>query len=545
MSKLLIRTGENAGQTFPLGQESITIGRSPNCDIVIADRSASRSHAQIVFRDNRHYAQDMGSTHGTFINDAHNNQEVVLNNGDVIRIGVTEFVYQGDALEETVDDPIVGIDEKPVESLSAETIAFSIPVEEPSKAKGLSPEQLDKLSRVAEAIQSVLDIDELLGALMDVLFEILRPDRGVILLRETLDGPMEPRIKRPVEGELQVSQTIIDHAVSERMSLLVSDTSEDQRFSEAHSILAQAILSAICAPLVCKDKVLGVLYIDTKAQLVRYQKEDLALLNIIAANAAIAIENAMLVKEKLEAERLAAIGVAVAGISHYAKNILMGISGSSQLIDGGIEKDDFAMVQKVWPVQKRATAKITALIKDMLSYSKEREPNLEEGNLNEIIEETFENQAPRAEQMKVELILDTDGSLPDSLFEISAIHDTVLNIAGNAIEACQEMEGARVILKSETLPEKGMLCVSIIDNGPGIPEDIQKKIFEPFFSTKGSQGTGLGLAVARKSAEEHRGKLLLESAPGEGAAFRLLLPIESPAQITSADIDTAGDTTNH
>jgi two-component system NtrC family sensor kinase len=541
MSRMLIRTGQDAGQIFRLDKEAITIGRSPNCDVVIADRSASRSHAQIVFRDNRHYARDMGSTHGTFINDVHNNQEMLLSDGDVIRIGVTELVYQGD----TVEQPIMGIGQKPVAPLSAETIAFSIPVEKPSEAKGLSPEQLEKLSRVADSIQSVLDLDELLGALMDVLFEILHPDRGVILLRSDLAGPMETRIKRPVEGELQVSQTIIDHAVSERMSLLVSDTAEDQRFSEAHSILAQAILSAICAPLVCKDKVLGVLYIDTKAQLVRYQKEDLALLNIIAANAAIAIENAMLVKEKLEAERLAAIGVAVAGISHYAKNILMGMSGSAQLIDTGIEKNDFEMVQKVWPVQKRATAKISTLIKDMLSYSKEREPNMEEGNLNKVIEETFENQASRAEQMKVELILSTDESLPDSLFEFSAIHDTVLNIAGNAIEACQEIEGARVILKTETLPVEGMLCVSITDNGPGIPPDIQKKIFEPFFSTKGSQGTGLGLAVARKSAEEHGGKLLLESSPGNGAAFRLLLPMESAAQITSADDETGSASTNH
>ena len=103
--------------------------------------------------------------------------------------------------------------------------------------------------------------------------------------------------------------------------------------------------------------------------------------------------------------------------------------------------------------------------------------------------------------------------------------DTVLNLVGNAIEACADTTAATVLLKTEYLEEKGQIVLSIIDNGPGIPRDIRESIFDAFFSTKGSKGTGLGLAIAREIVEEHGGKLELISEIGEGTTFRVILPL--------------------
>ncbi len=374
----------------------------------------------------------------------------------------------------------------------------------------------------------MIDLDELLGRLMDVIHEVFRPERGALFLSDSRTGELAPSIFRPEGQAFAVSGTVLNHAIEKRESLLIADVQLDDRFSGAQSIVAQAILSAICSPLICKDRILGALYIDTQSHKLTYKKEDLALLNIVAANAAIAIENAILVQQKVEAERLAAMGVAVAGISHYVKNVIFGIKGSMSLIEQSLDRNDMQTISKIFPVLKRSSDKMSTLVQDMLTYSKKREPEWEPGNLNHLLQEIYDDQLARSSEAHVALALETDPAVPDSQYDHKALHDTVLNIVGNAIEACADRPDAQVLIQSRYDSGSKRIEASVKDNGPGIPAEIQKRIFDPFFSTKGSKGTGLGLAVARKTVEEHGGTLLLLSKEGSGAEFRLHLPVERP-----------------
>jgi two-component system NtrC family sensor kinase len=531
MAHVRIISGGNKGAVLKLKQDKTTIGRSPENDIVLSDPSVSRMHAQIIFRNNNYYIQDLNSTQGTYVNDVRNNYEMLLSEDDAIRLGATTLLFnheppsivppskEDDSLRTPLGAPMHG---------AGKTITFSMSSKEIA-APGLAEKHWAMLSKVADATMSVFDLEELLSRLMDTLFEIFKPDRGIIFLYDESHGTLNAKVARPKESDMKVSQTIISQAVDKRLALLIADTSVDQRFKNTESIVALSILSAICSPLVRKGKVFGVIYLDTLSHVLSYQKEDLALLNIIAANAAISIENAILIQDKLKAERLAAIGVAIAGISHYVKNIIAGIVGSEQLIDMGLQSDNMSMVKEVWPIQKRSTKKISTLVQDMLTYSKEREPDWEKGNVNTLLREIYEDQLPRADNAQVELSLELADDLPDSEFDHKAIHDATLNIVGNAIEACSGLVEPHVILRSFQ-PDPQHVAIWIIDNGVGIPENIQEKIFEPFFSTKGSKGTGLGLAVARKSVEEHGGSLLLESAPGKGTTFKIALPLRSASQ---------------
>ncbi|MFP4581573.1 MAG: ATP-binding protein, partial [Candidatus Sumerlaeia bacterium] len=524
MPDLFVRTGEDEGKTFSLDKEVVSIGRNKDNDIVLQDAATSRSHAEIRKKKGLFFITDHGSTHGTFVNEQRNTKEVPLKHDDVIRIGNTELVFSAKGNDE-VPEGASGLT-----LAGGETIAFRLPTDTRAAGMGLSAHHLAMLSRVAEAIQSVFELNNLLDILMDMLFEVFKPDRGVILLREDEENLLTPKIVRPEGEEPFYSHTVVDHAISEQMSLLVGDLAEDSRFNAAESIMAQSIQSAICAPLVSQNTVHGVVYLDAQNRVMSYQKEDLSLLNIIAANAGIAIANAKLVQAKVEAERLAAVGVAVAGISHYVKNILTGIKGTSQLVEMGIKTTNMKVITESWPIMMRSMQKISVLVQDMLSYSKKRKPQLEKGNLNEVVQEVYDNQKDRASELSVELLIEKDETLPDSLFESKAICDALLNIVGNAVEACSETPDARVRLVSRTSRDKTMVQALVIDNGPGIPEEMQQRIFEPFFSTKGSKGTGLGLAVSRKSVEEHGGQMILTSKIGEGTTFKISLPVDPAAK---------------
>lgn len=538
MAHLLATSGADAGHVFELTSAGVTrIGRHHENAIVLGDSSVSRFHAEVEARGGRYSVRDLGSTHGTFVNGARCDAEMALNHGDAVRLGVTEFVFQHAAAAGRPPFPghlvVNGVptfdDEMP--GLGNETIAARVAAAQGNVTHGLSARHAEALSQVARAIQSVFDINALLGTLMDLVFDIFRPDRGVVLLYEGPERRLVPRVKRPEREDFQVSRTVLDHAVEHQMALLVADMETDSRFSAAESIMAQSVRAAICCPLICREKVLGVLYIDTQSHLLTYQKDELVLLNIIAANAAIAIENAILVQEKLEAERLAAIGVAIAGISHYVKNVLTGIGGSEKLIEMGLAQNNLAVVRQAWPILVRSNVKITTLVKDMLTYSKKREPDWGLGSLNALLREVHEQQLPRAEERKIALDLEIDVALPDSYFDSRTLFDTVLNIVGNAIEACEGRPEARVVLQSKCDARGDRALLAVRDNGPGIPPEIRRRILEPFFSTKGSKGTGLGLAVARKCVEEHGGQLEIESEVGAGTTFCLVLPLrhEAPA----------------
>ena len=312
MARLVIRADKGREEIVRLEAPVTRVGRHTSNDIVVQDPSVSRAHARLTREGDRFLIGDLGSRSGTFVNEARIDREVPLSDGDVIRMGIAEFVYRaGEAVEPAPELPSPSVttparfdqDGEPA-TLNEMSIALSAPSISRPVTAGSSGQRATILSRVAGAIQSVSGLEDLLSRLLDVIFDVFAPDRGVILLCETPTGDLIPKVRRPQDGELVMSRSIIKHAIEHRMALVVADTSRDDRFSAVRSIQAQSIQAAICAPLICRDNVLGALYIDTQLDLLAYGEEDLALLNVIAANAAIAIENAMLLRAKTAASRL-------------------------------------------------------------------------------------------------------------------------------------------------------------------------------------------------------------------------------------------------
>jgi signal transduction histidine kinase len=224
---------------------------------------------------------------------------------------------------------------------------------------------------------------------------------------------------------------------------------------------------------------------------------------------------------------LAAIGQTIASVSHHIKNILQGLRSGTEILRMGIEGRDDELLSQGWKIVDKNQGKIFHLVMDMLSYSKDREPAVEPTDLNTVAGEVVELMKPRAAELHVALTTDFAGDLPITPVDAEAIHRGLLNLVGNALDAVEDRPDATVRVTTEMEPGGEFVRISVGDNGVGIPADKLADIFKPFFSTKGARGTGLGLAVSRKTLREHGGDILVASRPGAGSTFTLRLPVKS------------------
>jgi len=340
-----------------------------------------------------------------------------------------------------------------------------------------------------------------------------------VALGEKAEGVKTLRIKR---GETSFAGTCLD----ERKTLVVNDARSDCRhYVKADEMSTFVTRNLVAAPMIFHSRIVGVLEVLNKRTGL-YDDLDVKIMEIVAEQAAVAIVNADLFERNVQRERLAAVGVAVSCVAHHLKNIIQTIKGSAGLIKLGTEQKKEKMVAESLPVLVRGTARMEQTVAEMLVYSKERKPEYEPACLNTLMADIIEECHGLAQDKGVTLCLETDARIGGSYLDKHRLHDAILNLVGNAIEAhAPGTDGAHVIGRTR-LSKDGLCCVvEIEDNGPGMTEEVAKRIFQPFYSTKGAKGTGLGLAVAQKVAEENNGTLTVRSVPGQGSVFCLRFPI--------------------
>ena len=232
-------------------------------------------------------------------------------------------------------------------------------------------------------------------------------------------------------------------------------------------------------------------------------------------------------RELVHSERLAAIGQTVAGLAHGIKNILHGLKGGSYLVEVGITKKNDEKLRKGWDMIKRGIERTSNLVLDLLSYSKERQPQFEKCSPNSIAAEVCDLVRERAQQEHTELVCDFDPAIGPVLMDPHTIHTVLLNLLSNAMDAClfDEDTGKRWQVAVRTTAEANqMIRFEVSDNGTGMSDEVQAKMFTSFYSTKGHRGTGLGLLVTHKLIEEHGGRIKVETRLGRGTIVTVWLP---------------------
>jgi signal transduction histidine kinase len=204
----------------------------------------------------------------------------------------------------------------------------------------------------------------------------------------------------------------------------------------------------------------------------------------------------------------------------------MGLEGGKYMVGLGLETDDQKLLSEGWEILERTFDKTTSLVKDFLSFSKGRLPKLKMVAPSDLVLEIVGLYKDIAAQSGIELRADIAPKLKNAPLDPDGIHTCLTNLVSNAIDACHmgEQKGSEVVIRVEDRRNK--LVFEVTDNGSGIDYDIKQKIFTTFFTTKGGEGTGLGLLTTRKIVQEHGGKITVDSKPGEGSCFRMEFPRE-------------------
>lgn len=233
-------------------------------------------------------------------------------------------------------------------------------------------------------------------------------------------------------------------------------------------------------------------------------------------------------------ERLAHLGEMAAGIAHEIRNPLASLSGSMQILNQELPLKDHH--QKLMQIALNEAERLNHLISDFLTYARPRSPQRKETGLKSFLEEEiflFKNSATFSQEIRIDLTIDP--LMKPVSIDQDLIKQVFWNLSLNAVEAMPNGGVLKISAGDESDKEgKSFWSISFEDSGIGIPKESIRKIFNPFYSTK-DHGSGLGLSIVHRIVEEHGGKIIAESRPGEGAIFKLVIPFSNGDQVIIAD----------
>jgi K+-sensing histidine kinase KdpD len=398
------------------------------------------------------------------------------------------------------------------------------------QASRLRETELQGLIDTSRLIHSAIhDLNRLLMLIVRITADMLEAEGATIALQDAKTGEL---VFHSISGKesaklqsfrISAGEGIAGNCVQTRQPVVVNDTQNDSRFSaRADRKSGFKTRSILCVPLLIDDSCIGALEAVNKKKESGFDEHDLLLAEAVASQIAVAIQNVQLTEEAIRTERLAAIGEAVTGIAHCIKNMLHGLKGGLFMVKTTLKKATGQTDNKGYEILERNQGRLTGLVQDMLTYSKDREPEYETTGLNELVGSVVELMQTKAGERQINLEFKADDGIGDLVIDPKGIYRCVLNLVSNALDACEE-EGAGVTVTTQPQNSEHVQ-IDITDEGCGMSPETLATVFQPFVGSKGSQGTGLGLSITKKIIAEHGGRIAVDSTEGQGSTFTIFLP---------------------
>ena len=538
--KLEIVSGAAAGRTFEFPEEGeVTIGREDSCAVCVVDRKVSRRHARLLITETGANLEDLGSANGVRVN-GQRGFRFILREGDVITVGDTPIRVVGlpgrpapgtPAPRVKMDDSTRTVVLYSMPSEQANLLGTRVPPEvaEELRAENKYLRTIGEISRVLAAPHAA---QKTLDAVLAVLREALKADTACVLSGDAKGGDWEVRAMAASGGAgapVQVSRTIVQQALDEGVAIIARDPLTDGRFQGSQSIIVEGVSSALCSPIRVGETMRAVLLLDRRRRSDVFMERDLRLTATVANLLGLLLEKEQAESEARERERLAVIGEVVANLAHHAKNIIASLRFGLSTLKLAVSRNQLEKLPQYVTMLDTQQGRLSELVLNMLSYSKDRTPVRQQVRLAALIEDVV---APFKARLAEAGVTITNACEPDDLqvwAEEAALHRVFLNLVVNALDALQANTGREKALSVTALREVGhRVAIRFRDTGCGIPREDLQRIFDVFYSTKGAKGTGLGLAVVKKVIAEHGGTVSVDSEAGAWTEFTILLPEHAP-----------------
>ncbi len=233
-----------------------------------------------------------------------------------------------------------------------------------------------------------------------------------------------------------------------------------------------------------------------------------------------------LLKEKSDLQdHLSSLGLMIGSISHGIKGLLTGLDGGMYLLEGGLHAKDQNRIDEGWQTVKMMVERIRRMVMDILFYAKKRDLQWENVDVLKFAGEVGRMIAAKLENSPVKLACAFEPSAGNCRIDPGYIHAALLNIFENALDACRRDNSKtchQITFSVQSTQDH--ILFSVADNGIGMDEATQAKLFTEFFSSKGRKGTGLGLFIANQIIKQHGGDISVSSAPGRGSGFIVKIP---------------------
>ncbi|MCH2185337.1 ATP-binding protein [Myxococcota bacterium] len=410
--------------------------------------------------------------------------------------------------------------------------------------------ELALLNQLSEALHREIDLSQLVKLLLQATHEELGFDGAALLFWEEEGERLTWRGQTPTGGDLAPRLREVELVRSEapdffeKVAAGQSQTLRSEGLAECEPGIREWVREVaadeiLVVPLMGGDGPIGVLAVDNRSGGRRLGAEDQTLLDGLAVQAVIAIENARLVenlrdsrRQVLRADRLGTLGTMAAGIAHEINNPLVSLQTFLTLAPEKRDETDPSFWSDYHALAVSELERIRGLVSTMsrLARGGGTRDQAERGlvDLAELAREVIELTRPEAESAQVRLSVDFEPTVPKVLGSRDQLHQVLLNLLMNGVQACES--GGRVKVRVGPASGQPQECVQMVvsDSGAGIESEYIDRIFDPFFTTKDpDRGTGLGLMIAHQIVADHGGSIGVRSRPGEGANFTVLLPVAS------------------
>ncbi len=395
-----------------------------------------------------------------------------------------------------------------------------------------------RILELTKTLNSAAPLSDLLERVVDGVIDLLRAERVFLILvdekgRRKIAVARDHHREAIPSAETQVSRHIVDEALKSRRPLLLQNAMDEGAFWASESVVGLELRSILAVPLLRGNVLAGAICADNRTRVGQFTEDDLELLDVFASQVAVALENARLIRQFVRDEKMRAMGQITGGVAHDFNNLLTSILGRVQMLRERAGDPDTARSLAI--VEKAAIdgAAIVRRLQDFARVSRV-EPVVQAVRVAEIVDDTIEftRGSWEARALRAGRRISIENRIAPDVFvrgQPSELREVLINIVLNGVLAMPD--GGSLTFEAAATSDR--VAVSVTDTGVGMADDVRENLFDPFFTTRGAEGNGLGMSVVLSIVARHGGTIDVVSAPGRGTRITLDLPRAQPEETAS------------